>query len=113
VAAVPLRIGALLDPPTPHAGEEFVLALSVTNDGGRPAHGIYVATDGPWDRWTVLGIEPSGTLSQDAAGWHLVSDIDVPAGETRTVLVHLRADEPAEEQLTFAVREAQLTDLAE
>jgi hypothetical protein len=90
-----------------------VLALSITNDGDRPAHGIYVAMDGPWDRWTVLGIEPSGTLSRDATGWHLVSDTDVPAGETRTVLVHLRADEPADEQLTFTVREAQPSELAQ
>src|SRR5207302_1837828 len=101
VPPLPMRISALLDPPTPRAGEDFVLALSVMNDGDRPARGIYVATNGPWDRWTVLGIEPSGTFSGDSSGWHLISDEEVPAGETRTVLVHIRADEPAQEQLTF------------
>lgn len=96
----------MLDPPTPHAGEEFVLALNVTNDGTRPARGIYIATNGPWDQWTVLGVEPDGDFGQDAAGWHIISGIQTPPAETRTILVHIRADEPAQEQLTFAVREA-------
>jgi hypothetical protein len=111
VSELPLRIEALLDPPTPRAGEEFVLALSITNDGDRPAHGVYIATTGPWDRWTVLGVEPAGSVSQDADGWHIASDEEIPAGETRTILVHLRADEPSQEQLTFAVREAEPSDL--
>lgn len=113
VPPVPLRVSALLDPPTPHAGEEFTLALSIRNDGNRPAHGVYVATSGPWDRWTVLSIEPSGTIfDKDAAGWHLISDLEVPPGETRTIQVHVRADQPAQQQLTFAVREAAPSELA-
>jgi hypothetical protein len=111
VPPLPLRISALLDPPTPHAGEEFVLALSVTNDGSRAAHGVYIATSGPWDRWTVLGVEPDGSFAQDAAGWHIISSIDTPPAETRTILVHIRADEPSQEQLTFAVREAEPSEL--
>ena len=109
--ALPLQISAQLDPPTPHAGEQFVLALSVTNDGDRPAHGVYIATSGPWDQWTVLGVEPDGTFAQDDAGWHIVSSSEVPPGETRTILLHVRADQPAQEQLTFAVREAQPSEL--
>jgi len=112
VPALPLQISAQLDPPTPHAGEEFVLALTVTDNGNRPAHGVYIATSGPWDRWTVLAIEPSGTFARDAAGWHIVTGEEVPAGETRTILVHVRADQPAQEQLTFAVREAEPGEIA-
>ena len=108
-----LRISAQLDPPTPHAGEEFVLALSVANDGPRTAHGAYIATNGPWDRWTVLGVEPDGSFARDGAGWHVISSIDIPPGETRTILVHVRADEPSQEQLTFAVREAEPGELAQ
>lgn len=108
---LPLRITAQLDPPTPHAGEEFVLALSVIDDGLRAARGVYIATSGPWDRWTVLSIEPSGTFARDAAGWHIVSAMQVPPAETRTLQVHVRADEPAQEQLTFAVREAEPGEL--
>jgi len=112
VPPLPLRISAQLDPPTPHAGEEFVLALSVTNDGTRPAHGVYIATSGPWDRWTVLGVEPDGTFDQDASGgWHIITPEEIPPSETRTTLVHVRADEPAQEQLTFAVREAEPNEL--
>ena len=111
VPPLPLRISAQLDPPTPHAGEEFVVALSVTNDGTRPARGAYIATSGPWDRWTVLGVEPDGTFDRDAAGWHIISAEEIPAAETRTILVHVRADEPAQEQLTFAVREAEPGEL--
>jgi hypothetical protein len=111
VLPLPLRINAQLDPPTPRAGDEFVLALSVTNDGTRPAHGVYIATSGPWDRWTVLGVEPDGSFDRDAAGWHVISSVDVPPAETRTILVHIRADEPAQEQLTFAVREAEPGEL--
>jgi hypothetical protein len=111
VPPLPLRITAQLDPPTPHAGEEFVVALGVTNDGSRPAHGVYIETTGPWDRWTVLGVEPDGTFDQDDAGWHIVSSEEIPPTETRTILVHVRADEPAQEQLTFAVREAEPGEL--
>jgi hypothetical protein len=105
--AIPLRISAQLDPPTPRAGTEFVLRLAVANDGSRAAHGVYIATSGPWDRWTVLDVQPSGMFGRDAAGWHVASPIDIPPAETRNVEVHIRADEPAEEQLTFAVREAE------
>ena len=110
-APLPLTLHAQLDPPTPRAGEEFVVALSITNDGEREARGVYLATTGPWDRWTVLGVEPSGTFDRDAAGWHIISPIDIPPQETRTLLVHVRADEATEEQLTFAVREAEPSEL--
>src|SRR5437764_10838907 len=89
-----LRITARLDPPTPHAGEEFVLSLSISNEGQRAARGVYVATSGPWDRWTVLDIQPSGSISRDAAGWHIVSLIQIPSGDTQTLEMHIRADEP-------------------
>jgi hypothetical protein len=111
VPAVALHISALLDPPTPHAGEDFTLALTVGNDGDRPAQGVYIATTGPWDQWTVLGVEPSGTFDRNAAGWHLISGVQIPPGESRTIQVHIRADEPAQEQLTFAVREAAPSEL--
>jgi hypothetical protein len=108
---LPLSISAELDPPTPRAGEEFVVALSITDDGERAAHGIYVATTGPWDRWTVLDVQPEGTFARDEAGWHIVSPIEIPPRETRTVEVHVRADEASEEQLTFALREADRGEL--
>jgi hypothetical protein len=101
-----------LDPPTPHAGEEFVLGLTISNDGSRVAHGLYIATSGPWNRWTVLDIQPSGTFSRDAEGWHIVSPIEVPPGQSRALDVHVRADEASQEQLTFAVREAQPGELS-
>jgi hypothetical protein len=106
-----LRIDAQLDPPTPHAGEEFVLALKISNDGDRPARGVYIATSGPWDTWTVLDVQPSGTFSRDAVGWHIISDVQIPTGDSRTIELHVRADQPAQEQLTFAVREAEPGEL--
>jgi hypothetical protein len=106
-----LSISAQLDPATPHAGEDFTLALTIGNSGDRPAEGVYVATTGPWDQWTVLGVEPSGTFDRDAAGWHLISSVEVPPGDSRTVQLHVRADQPAQQQLTFAVREAVPSEL--
>jgi uncharacterized membrane protein len=113
VPALPLHVSAQLNPATPRAGEEFTLALTIGNDGTRPAQGVYVATSGPWDQWTVLGIEPSGTFDKDAAGWHVISDVQIPPGETRTIQLHVRADQPAQEQLTFAVREATPAELGQ
>ena len=106
-----LRISAQLDPPTPHAGEEFVLSLAISNEGQRAAHGVFIATSGPWDRWTVLDIQPSGMIERDAAGWHVVSPIEIAPSETQTLEVHITADEPAQEQLTFALREAEPGEL--
>jgi hypothetical protein len=103
---VPLRIGIELVPPRPQAGQEFLLRLGVTNMGDRPARGIYIATSGPWDRYTVLSVAPVGKIARDAAGWHIVSLVSVPPGLTITLEVHARAEEPSDEQLTFAVREA-------
>jgi hypothetical protein len=106
-----LRITARLDPPTPHAGDEFVLSLAISNDGERATRGVFIATSGPWDRWTVLDIQPSGTTGRDAAGWHIVSSVEIAPGETQTLELHVLADEPAQEQLTFAIREAEPGEL--
>lgn len=109
---IPMRISAQLDPPTPRAGIEFTLRLTVNNDDpSRTAQGIYVATSGPWERWTVMEITPSGTFARDASGWRLISAVQIPARDSRNVDLRIRADEPAEEQLTFAVREAEAGEL--
>lgn len=83
----------------------------IVNDGDRPSHGVYIATSGPWERWTVLDVQPTGVFARDAAGWHIVSSIDIAPAMTRTLELHIRADEPAQEQLTFAVREAERGEL--
>jgi hypothetical protein len=106
-----MRISAQLDPPTPRAGVEFLLRLTVANDGDRLARGVYIATSGPWDRWTVLEIQPAGTFSRDAAGWHIVSPLQVPPRDARPLEIRVRADDPTQEQLTFAVREAEPGEL--
>jgi hypothetical protein len=108
---LPLRIGAQLDPPMPRAGTEFVLRLTIADDGDRAAQGVYIATSGPWDRWTVLDVQPGGTFGRDANGWHIASPLLIPSRETRDVEIHIRADEATEEQLTFAVREAEPGEL--
>jgi hypothetical protein len=108
---VPLRISAQLDPPMPRAGSEFMLRLTIANDADRSARGVYIATSGPWERWTVLEVTPSGNFARDAAGWHLASSLEIPARTTRTIEVRIRADEPSEDQLTFAVREAEAGEL--
>jgi len=104
--ALPLRIQVELDPAQPHVGTDFLLLLRITNAGGRIARGVYVATSGPWDRFNVLEIQPSGRLSRDAAGWHILSPIQLPPGATQTLEVRARADTPSDERITFAVREA-------
>jgi hypothetical protein len=111
VPALPLRITAELDPPAPRAETEFVLRLSITNDGDRPARGVYIATSGPWDRWTVLQVRPRGTFGRDAAGWHISSALEIPPRQSRGIEVRIRAEAPSEEQLTFAVREAEPGEL--
>jgi hypothetical protein len=110
-APLAMRISAELDPPTPRAGLEFILRLTVANDGDRVARGLFIATSGPWERWTVLEVQPAGTFARDAAGWHIVSPLEVPPRDARTLDLRVRADEPAEEQLTFAVREAEPGEL--
>jgi hypothetical protein len=88
-----------------------VLRLTIANDGDRPAHGVYVATSGPWERWTVLAVLPRGKFARDAAGWHITSAIDIPPQQSGEIEVRIRADAPSEEQLTFAVREAEPGEL--
>src|SRR5919206_444912 len=72
---------------------------------------IYVATTGPWDRWTVLSVEPAGIFAPDTSGggWHIVSPLQIAPLDTGEVQVHVRAEEASQEQLRFAVREAQPT----
>jgi hypothetical protein len=111
VPVLPMRISAQLDPPTPRAGSEFVLRLTVTNDGDRAARGVYVATSGPWDRWTILQITPAASFARDAAGWRIIAALEVPPHDSGSIEVHVRADAPSEDQLTFAVREAEVGEL--
>ena len=95
-----------LEPDTPRVGQTFTVSLAITNEGTRPTEGVYVATSGPWDRYTVLGMRPSGTFGRDASGWHLVSGVHIEPGQTQALELFARADEPSDEQLTFGVREA-------
>ena len=104
---VPLRLAVTLDPPRPEVGQTFTLSLAVTNQGARATEGVFIATSGPWDLYTVLAVQPSGMFGRDAAGWHFVSPLHIAPGETQALRVEARADQPTEEQLTFAVREAE------
>ena len=87
------------------------MRLFIANDGSRAAHGVYIATTGPWDRWTVLRVDPPGTVAHASNGWRIVSPIEVPPGESARLEVRVRADSPSEVQLTFAVREAEPGEL--
>jgi hypothetical protein len=106
-----MRIAAEIEPPTPRAGADFLLRLIVANDGDRPAHGVYVATSGPWERWTALEVLPSGSFGRDPEGSHIVSGIEISPHDLQIVEVRIRADEASDEQLTFAVREAEPGDI--
>jgi hypothetical protein len=66
---------------------------------------VDVATTGPWDRYTVLAVRPTGTFLRYATEWHLLSPISIDPGETATIELDLRTDEPSDEQLSFSVRE--------
>ena len=103
---VPLRLAVSVDPPNPTAGQAFTLTLAITNEGTRPTDGVYVSTGGPWDRYTVLSVRPAGAFVRDAMGWHFGSPLRIPPGQTQSLTVEARADEPSEQQLTFAVRES-------
>ncbi len=103
---VPLSLTVALGPSTPQVGQDFIISLHITNDGTRSADGIDVATAGPWDRYTVLAIKPTGAFLRYASGWHVLSPIAIAAGETATLDMRVRADEASDEQLTFSVREA-------
>jgi hypothetical protein len=103
---VPLRVAVVLDPPRPAVGQTFTLTLAITNEGTRPAAGVYVSTSGQWDRYTVISVRPTGVFVRDATGWHFGSPLRIGPGETQSLTVEARAEEPSDEQLTFAVREA-------
>jgi hypothetical protein len=83
-----------LGTPTPQVGQDFTISLRITNGGTRSADGVDVALAGPWDRYTVLAVKPTGAFLRYPSGWHVLSPIQ------------LRADVPSDEQLTFSVREA-------
>ena len=83
------------------------LAESVGSDWiARSADGVDVATEGPWDRYTVLAIRPTGAFLRYASAWRVLSPIAIAAAETATLDIRVRADEPSDEQFTFSVREA-------
>jgi hypothetical protein len=87
-------------------GQTFTLTLAITNEGTRATEGVYVSTTGPWDRYTVLSVKPVGSFERDPSGWHFASPLHVGPGETQSLAIDARADEPSDEQLTFAARES-------
>jgi hypothetical protein len=96
---------AVLAVASPEAeGRARFIAEFLVQNGAR---GVYLATSGPWDRWTILGIEPAASLARDAAGWRIISDLQIPPHDSRSIDLHIRADTPSEDQLTFAVREVE------
>jgi hypothetical protein len=102
---VPLTLSVELGTQSPQVGQTFTIALHITNGGTRPADGVDVATTGPWDRYTVLAVRPTGTFLRYASDWHILSPLAIDAGETVTLELDLRTDQPSDEQLTFSVRE--------
>jgi hypothetical protein len=104
-------LGVTLEPPNPAVGQTFTLSLAISNDGTRPTEGVYVSTSGQWDRYTVISVRPVGAFVRDATGWHFGSPLRIGPGETQSLTVDARADEPSNEQLTFAVREADPEEL--
>src|SRR5919197_2490155 len=103
---VPLSLSVELGPTAPRAGQDFTIVLHITNGGTRDADGVDVTTTGPWDRYNVVAIRPVGTFLRYASAWHLISPLAIAPGETATLEMQLRADEPSDEQLSFSVREA-------
>jgi Domain of unknown function DUF11 len=104
-AEVPLSLSVDLGTQAPQVGQTFTIALHVTNGGTRAADGVDVTTTGPWDRYTVLAVRPTGTFLRYASDWHVLSPIAIDPGETATIQLDLRSDQPSDEQLTFSVRE--------
>lgn len=102
---VPLSLSVDLGNQAPQVGQTFTIALHITNGGTRAADGVDVTTTGPWDRYTVLAVRPTGTFLRYATDWHVLSPIAIDPGETATLALDLRSDEPSDEQLTFSVRE--------
>jgi hypothetical protein len=102
---VPLSLTVDLGTQTPQVGQTFTIALHITNGGTRSADGVDVTTTGPWDRYTVLAVRPTGTFLRYASDWHVLSPLAIDPGETATIQLELRTDEPSDEQLTFSVRE--------
>jgi hypothetical protein len=104
-AEVPLSLTVDLGSQSPQVGQTFTIALHISNGGNRPADGVDVTTTGPWDRYTVLAVRPTGTFLRYASDWHVLSPVSIDPGETTTLWLDLRSDEPSDEQLTFSVRE--------
>lgn len=102
---VPLSLSVDLGTQAPQVGQTFTIALHITNGGTRAADGVDVTTTGPWDRYTVLAVRPTGTFLRYASDWHVLSPIAIDPGATATIQLELRSDEPSDEQLTFSVRE--------
>ena len=102
---VPLSLSVELGTQAPQVGQTFTIALHITNGGTRAADGVDVTTTGPWDRYTVLAVRPTGTFLRYASDWHVLSPMAIDPGQTATLQLDLRSDEPSDEQLSFSVRE--------
>jgi hypothetical protein len=102
---VPLSLSVELGTQSPQVGQTFTIALHITNGGTRAADGVDVTTTGPWDRYTVLAVRPTGTFLRYASNWHVLSPIAIDPGATATLELDLRTDEASDEQLSFSVRE--------
>jgi hypothetical protein len=103
-----LGLDVSIAPPTPQIGQAFTISLVITNRGARPTSGVDVTVTGPWERYTVLAIEPEARVLRYATAWHLISALRIPPGSSGTLELRLRTDEASDQQLTFAARDAGL-----
>lgn len=107
---VSLELSAEVDPPVPRVGSRLSIRLSMKNVGRQDVRGVQILTGGPWEVMSGVEVTPQGTLRRGPAGWYILSNTLVPAGETRVLEISGVPLERGNQAFTFLADALQTLD---
>lgn len=99
------KFSGQFQPSPARVGGRLTFALTIENKGDRPIEGVRVFTSGPWDKVTVLAVQPDGTVEPGLLGTNIRSRVVIPPGETQMVNVVVSPNEPGNHRFSFQLNE--------
>jgi hypothetical protein len=102
-APPPLAVGftGQFKPTLLHVGEKLVVELTVQNKSDRPIEGLRIFSSGPWDKYTIVNVLPSGRFDIGFLGTNFYSGFAIPPGGKQAVSIVAYTNEPGSHEFSF------------
>ncbi len=95
------------DPPMLRVGQKLVVKLGLENKSSHEFNGFRIFSTGPWDKYTIVNVMPSGRYEGGWLGHNFRTSMKVPPGETRWLNIVAYPNEPGNHEFSFIPHEGE------